>query len=57
MDRRGVCVSKGRTVWELDVVSMEDVLKVSATGVKADGGTVKGYSSPCVAGMNPEHGW
>lgn len=57
MDRRGVCVSKGRIVWELDVVSMEDVLKVLVIGVKVDGGIVKGYSSFCVVGMNLEYGW
>lgn len=41
------------------MVSMEnDVLKVSVTGVKSDGGTVRGYvySSPRVAGINLEHG-
>lgn len=57
MDRRGVCTNEGRTGGELDVVSMEDdVLKVSVTGVKSAGGTVRGYSSPCVSEINPEHG-
>lgn len=52
MDGRGVCVSEGRTGWELVVVSMEDdVLKVSVTRMKSGG-----YSSPCVAGINLEHG-
>lgn len=32
------------------------MLKVLVTGVKSGGGTVRGYSSPCVAEINPEHG-
>lgn len=32
------------------MISIEDaMLKVSVTGMKPDGGTVRGYSSPCAA--------
>lgn len=52
----GVCVSEGRTGWELDVFSIEnDVLKVSITEVKSDGGTIRVYNSLYVAGINSEH--
>lgn len=50
VDGRVEFVSEGRIGWELDMISVEDdVLKVSITGMKPDGGTVRGYSSPCAA--------
>ena len=55
----GSYVNEGRTGWELVVFSMEDdVLKASVTGVKnLMAAQSEGlYSSPCVAGINLEHG-